>query len=157
MRILKNFILILCVVSILNFGCVICSTNASASDIGNDSLIYQLVRLKTKVLKVVFMGHKAAGKTACRSVLIDQPFDFLERNPTQRSNYAPITYKVPIGADAVRVEYWDTSGNDSLHDQVIDERAKDANFIILTVDFAEVCTPEGLPKLREIDDVWERV
>lgn len=152
MCIFKKLILILCVVSILNFGGAVCSTNASI--ISDDFSDFQITRLKTKVLKVVFVGNRSTGKTACRSVLIEQPFDFLEKNPTLCSNFAPITYKIPIGSDAIRVEYWDTSGNENIRQQVLDERARDANFVIVTVDFTKVCTPEGLPKLRTFTQDW---
>lgn len=155
MCIFKKLILILCVVSILNFGGAVCSTNASI--ISDDFSDFQITRLQTKVLKVVFVGNRNAGKTACRSALIGQSFDFLEKNPTLCSSFAPITYKIPIGSDAIRVEYWDTTGinaNENLFQQVMNERARDAHFMIVTIDFSEVCTPEGLPKLRTFTQDW---
>jgi len=87
-----------------------------------------------KKVKIVFVGNYSSGKSAVRSVLCGKSFDFSIRNQTLRSD--KLTKIIPHGGASLVCELWDTSGKGCVKDQIINFRAKGANFVIITVDLS---------------------
>lgn len=87
-----------------------------------------------KKVKVVFVGDYASGKSAVRSVLYGQKFDFITHKPSLKSD--KVTKIVIHNGVALVCELWDTSGKSEIKDQIIDYRAKGAEFVVITVDLS---------------------
>lgn len=116
-KLLKKFLNLFLVVS-----CCFISVNVSAAP-------------TQKSVKIVFVGDRSAGKTAFRNTLIGKQFDFDNKDTTERSDV--YLQAVPYDNDTTLMcELWDTSGAPTIKEQVLSFRAKDANFVILTIDLS---------------------
>lgn len=150
MSIFKKIILILCVISILNFGCVVAYSAEEIDDFMGMG--------DAKVVKVVFIGDSNSGRTACLNRLVNLPFDFYNKFPTVHSSCVTkqIVCKDPKTNAPIRldIDYWDTSGNKALRAQVLDLRARDADFVIITINLEDVCKEGDLWRLRLHINNW---
>ena len=116
MRLLKKFFNLFLVIS-----CCFIPINVSAAP-------------TQKAVKIVFVGDRSAGKTAFRNTLIGQQF-VDNKGGTERSDV--YLQAVPYDDETTLMcELWDTSGAPTIKEQVLNYRAKDANFVVLVIDLS---------------------
>lgn len=111
MKILKK-------ISCVFFGCIICLQSS--------------VFATTKCLNIAFIGLYGSGKTALRSEVTGVDFNYTKRDATQRTDFYRENLRY-FDKDIMCYLY-DTSGNDSVRNQIILHRLKDADIAVLVID-----------------------
>lgn len=88
----------------------------------------------SKQIDVLILGNQNSGKTALRSVLIGEKFDFLERKytPTSATNF--VADSVVVNGKSVEILFWDSPGHPSVKEQLINEGVKGCQFVVITMD-----------------------
>ena len=90
---------------------------------------------KFYILDIIIMGAKGSGKTALRSVLCDEGFDFSGRvTHTKCSSAAFVANPVQVGRKNVQFVYWDTSGERHVQDEILENCATLGKVFIVTFD-----------------------
>lgn len=85
-------------------------------------------------LDIIIMGASGSGKTALRSVLCDEGFDFSSRLHTKYSSAAFVASPVQVGRKNVQFVYWDTSGDRHVQDEILENCTTLGKVFIVTFD-----------------------
>lgn len=102
----------------------------SAFGIGNKAYA-----VTNKHVIITFVGNLESGKTALRARLTNRNFDFELRQPTMMSDR--IEHIVEYDANTRLVcTLWDTSGQPSVKDQILNHRIRGSHFVAIAVDMA---------------------
>ena len=103
----------------------------------------------TKSLKVTFVGSFNSGKTALRCRVLGRPFNFQKRDPSRRSHC--ISEVMDYDRDTkLLCQFWDTSGDLSVKDQILSGRIKGSHIVVIVVDMS--CKPSQAKYDNAVDE-----
>ena len=129
MRIVRNFILTLCIISFFSLG--------------NLERIDAAFFLLRKQANIGFVGLSNSGRTVLRLTLANLPFDFFEA-PVHNILQDSLRFSTGLVLDdghghnyAIDCKLWDTSGHPSDKNKVIDFRCKYMDIVVITVSLAD--------------------
>lgn len=120
-NIFKKLISTICVLSCFNF----------VVDLGNlKSFAFEPV----KKADIAFVGFAGTGKSALRSRLIHQDFDFIQRTKTTFSSR--VLAELTVDGNIINCNLWDTPGDLRVKEQVINTRTRNADIVVILIDLS---------------------
>ncbi len=96
---------------------------------------FQNVFAVAKTIKITFVGDLGSGKTALRCKLCKEPFNHTKRAPTRKSNMLAEVIDYDENTRLL-CQIWDTSGDETVKEQILNMRIPDSEFVALVVDLS---------------------